>query len=84
MSVDDFLAITQQIIDREATAAAVNASNAVTTQVATVAATPTPRIPAPLNITEIGGYINLMRELNQEAMLRQVLASILGAPTPEK
>ena len=38
------------------------------------------RIPAPLNITEIGGYFNLMRELNQEAMLRQTLASILGLP----
>jgi hypothetical protein len=38
------------------------------------------RIPAPLNITEIGGYINLMRTLEQEEMLRQTLASILGLP----
>ena len=39
------------------------------------------RIPAPLNITEIGGYINLLRKLNQDdVMLRQTLASILGLP----
>lgn len=38
------------------------------------------RIPAPLNITQIGGYFNLMMKLNQQEMLRQVLASILGLP----
>jgi len=44
------------------------------------------RIPAPLNITEIGGYINLMRELQQEDLLKQTLSSILGLPmqTPMK
>ncbi|MDO4190096.1 MAG: hypothetical protein Q4D14_00215 [Bacteroidales bacterium] len=43
-----------------------------------------PRIPAPKNITEIGGYINLLRELDQEQMLRQVLASVLGITMPKK
>jgi len=47
------------------------------------------RIPAPLNITEIGGYFNLMIKLKQEAMLektlteemlKQTLTSILGLP----
>jgi len=38
------------------------------------------RIPAPKNITEIGGYFNLMMKLNQEEMLRQALTSILGLP----
>jgi hypothetical protein len=38
------------------------------------------RIPAPLNITEIGGYFNLMIKINQQEMLRQTLASILGIP----
>ena len=38
------------------------------------------RIPAPLNITEIGGYFNLMNKINQQEMLRQTLASILGIP----
>ena len=38
------------------------------------------RIPAPMNITEIGGYFNLMMKLKQEDMLRQTLTSILGLP----
>lgn len=38
------------------------------------------RIPAPLNITEIGGYFNLLMKINQQEMLRQTLASILGLP----
>lgn len=38
------------------------------------------RIPAPMNITEIGGYINLLMKVNQQDMLRQTLASILGLP----
>jgi len=40
-----------------------------------------PRIPAPLNITEIGGYFNLMMKLKQDEMVRQTLASILGLST---
>jgi len=44
------------------------------------------RIPAPTNITEIGGYFNLMMKLKKEEekayseMLRQSLTSILGLP----
>ena len=48
------------------------------------------RIPAPLNITEIGGYFNLMMKMKKEAqkeeqkiyqdMLYQTLSSILGLP----
>ena len=37
-----------------------------------------PRVPAPRNITEIGGYINLLRK--DERMLSLLLASILGLP----
>ncbi len=38
------------------------------------------RIVAPLNITEVGGYINLLTKLRQEAMVEQMLASVLGLP----
>jgi hypothetical protein len=38
------------------------------------------RIPAPLNITEIGGYFNLLMKLNQTEMLRQMLSITLGLP----
>jgi hypothetical protein len=36
------------------------------------------RVPAPLNITEIGGYYNLLKK--EDAMRRQLLASVLGLP----
>jgi hypothetical protein len=36
------------------------------------------RIPAPLNITEVGGYLNYLETLQETEMRRQVLASILG------
>lgn len=36
------------------------------------------RIPAPLNITEIGGYYNLLA--NDDVMRRQLLATVLGLP----
>jgi len=48
------------------------------------------RIPAPLNITEIGGYFNLIMKLRQDESLRQekvlaqmltqTLSAILGLP----
>jgi len=47
------------------------------------------RIPAPMNITEIGGYFNLMMKLKKEEqaqqqayseMMQQTLTSILGLP----
>jgi hypothetical protein len=40
------------------------------------------RVPAPLNITEIGGYLNLLGTLNQTDMQSQVLAGILGVAGP--
>jgi len=40
------------------------------------------RIPAPLNITEIGGYINLLDSKGQPEMQSQMLAGILGVAGP--
>jgi hypothetical protein len=40
------------------------------------------RIPAPLNISEIGGYINLLRTLKEPVMLQQALAGALGVAGP--
>lgn len=36
------------------------------------------RIPPPANITEVGGYYNLLVEQNQKTMLRQLVSSALG------
>src|SRR5947209_19360545 len=42
------------------------------------------RVPAPRNITEVGGYINLLTTLGQAATRDQMLAAALGVagPTP--
>ena len=38
------------------------------------------RIPAPLNITQIGGYMNLLEQLNLSKLQERTLISILGLP----
>ncbi|CCA89894.1 hypothetical protein [Novosphingobium sp. PP1Y] len=40
------------------------------------------RVPPPRNITEIGGYLNLLTNLNELDMRSQVLAGILGVAGP--
>lgn len=40
------------------------------------------RIPPPLNITEIGGYLNLLEVLEQPELRAQALASIFGVAGP--
>ncbi len=42
------------------------------------------RVPPPRNITEIGGYINLLGTLNQPEMRSQALAGILGVAGPSQ
>ncbi len=51
-------------------------------RVASEATTVTPRMPAPLNITEIGGYYNLLSRLGNETltMRKRLIASALGVP----
>ena len=38
------------------------------------------RMPAPRNITEVGGYYNLLRKMNQQNMMHQLVASAIGIP----
>lgn len=40
------------------------------------------RVPAPRNITEIGGYLNLLEQLRQTEMRAQALTGILGVAGP--
>jgi len=40
------------------------------------------RVPAPLNITEIGGYLNLLESLQQPEIRAQTLTGILGVAGP--
>lgn len=65
-SSDEVLAIKRQILKRIALESDVKPA----------------RIPAPLNITEIGGYFNMMESLGKKGdqMKQQTLTSILGLP----
>lgn len=38
------------------------------------------RIPTPMNITEVGGYYNLLVKQQEHTMLRQLVSSALGLP----
>ncbi len=38
------------------------------------------RIPVPQNITEVGGYYNLLAKQKEKTMMRQLISSALGLP----
>jgi len=40
------------------------------------------RLPAPLNITQLGGYLNLLKKEKEDVLRRQVLSSLLGVAGP--
>lgn len=41
------------------------------------------RLPAPRNITELGGYLNLLESIGHTALRERMLASLLGVALPE-
>lgn len=52
-------------------------------RIANEVANVTPRMPAPLNITEIGGYYNMLTRMGQEetlTMRKRLVATALGIP----
>ena len=82
-----------QILQNEASEDTLKIKNKILERIALEADVKVSRIPAPLNITQIGGYINLLRKLDKEEqerqtkqktayqqMLEQTLTSILGLP----
>jgi hypothetical protein len=42
------------------------------------------RVPPPRNITEIGGYMNMLADLKEDAMREQALSGILGVAGPSQ
>ncbi|MGA2043404.1 MAG: hypothetical protein ABSG83_08520 [Roseiarcus sp.] len=61
---------------------AVEAQNIILRRIALQGDVVASRVPPPLNISEIGGYINLLTTLNQTDMLAQTLAGVLGVAGP--
>ncbi len=74
-SIEEVLA---KILEQETTEEAATLRRLALQRVAMENDTVRARIPAPLNITEIGGYYNLLE--NDPEMKRMMLASILGLP----
>ncbi len=72
--------IITKILEHETSPEVLEIKKLILKRIATESDIKPSRIPAPLNITEIGGYFNLLMQLNQQEMLRQALASILGLP----
>lgn len=70
------------IIKQENSPEAEGARNMMLRRIATAGDIAPSRIPAPQNITEIGGYINLLESIKQDDLRNRMLASTLGVATP--
>jgi hypothetical protein len=72
------------LVDNSNSPAALEAQNILMRRLALEGDVVGSRVPPPKNITEIGGYFNLLATLKEGAMREQALAGILGVagPTP--
>ncbi len=75
MDMDSVLA---KLIEQETSEDLLEARKMILKRIATESDVKQARIPAPLNITEIGGYYNLIK--NDDKMRRQMLSIVLGLP----
>jgi hypothetical protein len=76
----DYYQYLMEILKQESSEEAAKIRRFMMKRIATEGTTGISRIPEPKNITEIGGYINLLTSLNEQEMLRKMLASVLGVP----
>lgn len=84
--MSDLQQIAAKLLENEASDGVFEIKKQILRRIATESDIKPSRIPAPLNITQIGGYFNLLMQLEQEEMLRHTLTSILGLPmqTPKE
>lgn len=74
----DIQEIAAKLLEQETSPETLELKRLILKRIATETDIRPARIPAPLNITEIGGYYNLLKE-HEELQLR-MLASVLGLP----
>ncbi|WP_107727269.1 hypothetical protein [Neisseria weaveri] len=93
MNIDD---VVQKILEQETSPEVQELKKLILRRIATESDTKASRIPEPLNITQIGGYVNLLMKLDKQEqqrvlemkqqkteyqlMLEQMLTSVLGLP----
>ena len=81
-------AVVLKLLEQESSDEILELKKAILRRIASETEIVPPRVPAPQSITEIGGYINLLRKSGRkdkngdEQMLLQFLASTLGLPRP--
>lgn len=76
----DYQALAQKLLEMETSAEMQKIRMLVMLRMAMEGEVKPTRIPAPANITEVGGYYNLLNKLNQKSMMRQMVASAVGIP----
>ena len=69
-----------KLLENETTPESVAIKNLILKRIALESDVKPARIPAPMNITQIGGYFNLMEQLNLPRLQERTLTSILGLP----
>ena len=74
----DMMAIIAKLLEQETSDETRKYKDLILKRIATETDIRPARVPAPLNITEIGGYYNLLRK--NEKLQMQLLASVLGLP----
>jgi hypothetical protein len=77
---DEYTKALLDIIKQESSPEVVKAKALILRRIATENSVAPSRIPEPLNITQIGGYINLLETLGHKELQYGTLASILGQP----
>jgi len=81
-SEEDFNNALLEILKQEVSPEATESRNMILRRIAMENPIIPSRIPVPLNITEIGGYVNLLEQMGYGAMVKGMLSSILGQPMP--
>ena len=69
-----------KLLENETSAESLAIKNLIIKRIALEGDVKPARIPAPMNITQIGGYMNLMEQLNLSKLQERTLTSILGLP----
>jgi hypothetical protein len=71
-----------ELVKNASSSEAMEAQNILLRRLALQGDVTSSRVPPPRNITEIGGYINLLTSLNEHEMRSQSLAGIMGVAGP--
>ena len=77
-SKDGTLDLVAKLLESETSPETMELKRLILKRIATETDIRPARVPAPLNITEIGGYYNLIKK--DEKLRLQLLASVLGLP----